>query len=399
MEKFIRYFSKYVFPSDPILGKLGSIDLNLNILQWSGLPLFGSKSEIKRSLFIYGILFSVFIRIPYHTFEIYDLITCWRNFNDMIQNVCMSFLHLGMCLKMIMIYGRLEDFYKIINQLRILTRKYVKSDKQKEVFSWMEFESKISITIYAFIPAITSVFGFILTIRNPSGVVGHILPYRAKMPDFTPFNLQLFYIPISNAMIGFQIVGIDYLNVAFMNLTRCQLRMLNISFDELNEEKVGRVTVDPLTHLKKLIEHHTYILEIRNQIESIFKFPMLVQFFGSLLVIALTGFQALNQSDTSGLVMVYMYVGCIMAELLVYCWFGTQISEQNESLALQGYNTSWYNFDVKYRKSLVIFLMNAQKPFCFTAGGYLKLSLMTFNRVVSKAFSIMAVLRQQYSDG
>ncbi|XP_055913704.1 odorant receptor 49b-like [Eupeodes corollae] len=398
MEKFSKSFSKYVFPSDPSFGRLGSIDYNLKLLQWFGLPLFGSPGEFNRPLFICGLIFLIFVRLPYHIFEIYDLITCWRNFNDMIQNVCMSFLHLGMTLKMIMIFGRLQDFYKIIDTFRKLAKKYIKSDKQKDVFSWMEFESKISLTIYGIIPTIASSYGFCLVMRNPSGVVGHNLPYRAKMPEFAPSTLQYFYIPLSNAIIGFQIVGIDYLNVAFINLIRCQLRVLNISFDQLNESK-GPVTVDPYNHLKKIIEHHTIILDIRNQIESIFKFPMLVQFIGSLLIIALTGSQALIQKETSGLVMVYLYTGCILAELLVYCWFGTQISEQNETLALRAYATTWYNFDVNFRKSLVILLMNAQRPFCFTAGGYLDLSLMTFSRVISKAFSIMAVLLQEYSDG
>ncbi|XP_055847016.1 odorant receptor 85c-like [Episyrphus balteatus] len=276
--------------------------------------------------------------------------------------------------------------------------KYVRTRKQKEAFFEMEFENKLTLTVYALIVELSSCFGMIMVLIVPSDLVGYIFPYRAKMPEFIPIDVQKVYVPLAIIVIGFQNVAMDFLNVAFMNLTRCQLQMLNMSFDELNERKVGRVNVDPVKHLNSIIEHHTLILNIRDQIESIFKYPMLVQFMFSLLIFALTGFQAFFQSNTSGLIMVYLYVGCILAELFVYCWFGTEVSEQNKTLAIRAYDSSWYNFDVKYRKSLVIFLMNAQRPFYFTAGGYLKLSLSMFGQILSKSYSFVALLRQQYSD-
>lgn len=69
---------------------------------------------------------------------------------------------------------------------------------------------------------------------------------------------------------------------------------------------------------------------------------------------------------------------------------------QSKTLATSGFNSSWYLFDRRYGKSLLIFLTNAQRPFVFTAGGFMGLSLPSFAGILSKSYSYIALLRQIY---
>lgn len=45
---------------------------------------------------------------------------------------------------------------------------------------------------------------------------------------------------------------------------------------------------------------------------------------------------------------------------------------------------------------MLIFMSNTQKPFLFTAGGFIGLSLPSFAGILSKSYTYIAVLRQVY---
>lgn len=68
---------------------------------------------------------------------------------------------------------------------------------------------------------------------------------------------------------------------------------------------------------------------IRQETEDIFRQPVLLQFFTSLMIFAMTGFQAtVRAGGSGGAVLIYFYCGCIFCQLFVYCWFGNEVFEQ-----------------------------------------------------------------------
>lgn len=72
-----------------------------------------------------------------------------------------------------------------------------------------------------------------------------------------------------------------------------------------------------------------FFSRLRQQTEEIFCYPVLLQFFTSLMIFAMTGFQATVKSGSNDLdVLIYFYCGCIFCQLFVYCWFGNEVFEQ-----------------------------------------------------------------------
>ncbi|XP_037949999.1 odorant receptor 43a-like [Teleopsis dalmanni] len=68
----------------------------------------------------------------------------------------------------------------------------------------------------------------------------------------------------------------------------------------------------------------------------------------------------------------------------------------SKEVSTSGYGVSWYKYDQRFQKSLIIFLANAQRPFVFTAGGFMNLSLPSFAGIITKSYSLIALLRQVY---
>lgn len=58
--------------------------------------------------------------------------------------------------------------------------------------------------------------------------------------------------------------------------------------------------------------------------------------------------------------------------------------------------TNWYNFDQKSKKALILIMERLKKPFKLTAESVLDLSLETFKMILSKAYSLLAVLINYY---
>ncbi|XP_053954918.1 odorant receptor 94b-like [Anastrepha ludens] len=395
-----------IFPSDPAIGQIGSLQYNVWLAQLFGVPIVGLKAEspsMRAALVVYGFLATLVVTFLYTGFEIYDLILCWPDLDILTQNICLSLTHVAGVIKVVNIIYRLDDIAIVVRKIEYAAKTYVISKNQLKEFLRDEFKNKIPLTIYASLVGFTAVLGIIYLFYNPKEVAGRIFPYRVKLPDWMPFGMQLVYMGLSVLVVALQIVAVDYLNVTMINQIRCQLNILNLAFDEFKlgfEAKEGTMDsreINPENKLRAIIEHHCLLIELRNEVEAIFRMPLLIQFFTSLVIFAMTGFQAnVKAQDPDGASLIYCYCGCIFCELFFYCWFGNEVSEQSKTLATSGYGSPWYEFDQRFKNSLLLFLSQSQEPFVFTAGGFISLSLPSFSGILSKSYSFIAFLRQVY---
>uniref|UniRef100_A0A1I8P655 Odorant receptor n=1 Tax=Stomoxys calcitrans TaxID=35570 RepID=A0A1I8P655_STOCA len=402
-----------MFASNIQEGEIGSVKLNLWLAQITGVPIIGLKEEsfwVKTFLLMYGIFTTAVVTFIYTGFEIYDLVLNWSDLDSLTQNTCLSLTHIAGALKAINLIARLPDLHKVLHQLKYVTKTYIKSEKQLKAFLDGELENKLVLSIYMGLVGFTGCLGMVMLYVNPEAVAGKIFPYRVVLPAWMPQQLQLLYMGLSVIVFAIQIIAVDYLNVTIINQIRFQLNVLNLAFDDLMVEiqpnsagqDAGSLVLykyDPMERLKSIIEHHGLLRELRQDTEDIFSQPILWQFMTSVIIFAMTGFQAtVRTGGSSAAVLIYAYCGCIFCELFVYCWFGNEVFEQSKTLATSGFNSSWYLFDRRYRTSLLIFLTNAQRPFIFTAGGFMGLSLPSFAGILSKSYSYIALLRQIYGD-
>ncbi|XP_039965430.1 odorant receptor 85b-like [Bactrocera tryoni] len=405
LHKFKQVYFR-VFPSEADKGQIGSIEFNIWLSQMSGVPLSPWFVPLQRTRLVNGLLltygsFLTFTNFFYILFEFYDLYICWPDFYAFTQNFCLTMSHFAGALKIYNVLFHLRTLQGAILKLKRATKSYIKTDAQHKIFARAEMENKLFLVIYATVVGFTGFVAMASVFINPD-MAGQIFPYRVAMPAWLPFFLQVVYIGVTDFMFAVQIVTVDYLNISMMNLLRCHLNIIKSTFDDLilDECHVRRDMKrirDPNARMADIVDHHCILKSVRDDVEHIFRLSILLQFFTSLVISAVTGFQAtMNSSNSNSEMIIYFYCFCIFTQLFGYCWFGNEVNEQNKTLAAHGYGSSWYHFDQRFRKSLAIFLLNAQQPFNFTGGGFVDLSLPSFTNVLSKAYSFIAVLRQMY---
>ncbi|KDR11039.1 Odorant receptor Or2 [Zootermopsis nevadensis] len=72
-----------------------------------------------------------------------------------------------------------------------------------------------------------------------------------------------------------------------------------------------------------------------------------------------------------------------LTQLLLFCWYGNDLTYESDSLTKAMYNTPWNDFSVCFRKNLGIMISRSMKPSYLTGGKLYIMSLETYRRVRS----------------
>lgn len=72
------------------------------------------------------------------------------------------------------------------------------------------------------------------------------------------------------------------------------------------------------------------------------------------------------------------YCTAAVYQLLMFCYWGEQLSHQSALVAQAAYDCPWIDRNIRFKKTLIILITRAQRPICITAGKFAKLSLVTF---------------------
>lgn len=173
--------------------------------------------------------------------------------------------------------------------------------------------------------SITAIAGAKTVLDNPA-IIGKEFPYHVYIPKSLPVLFQKILTTIAVGWIALAIVCHDSLIMYLMNQICCQLQVLEIALRELT---VATYKTAPIRELITCIQHHQALIFLRNRIEKIFTMMLLLQFFTSLSIIGMTGFQATVTKSASGTqIVIYLYCVCILFELLLYCYFANQVIEE-----------------------------------------------------------------------
>ncbi|XP_017135468.1 odorant receptor 94b-like isoform X1 [Drosophila miranda] len=408
----LRELTQRIRPSDVDEGRIGSIELNVWLAQLTGLPLSGLKPETKaesiRILVVSGVVLPLLF--CYVVLEIYDLVLNWDNVDIMTQNVVMTLTHVGYWFKVLNTFYYYEDIKRIVFTLKHLTRTCVLSPAQRETFHQLEVENKVVCLFYFCLVVFSSTLAMVMLLIVPDNLAGKRFPYRVHMPHFLPPIVQYLYMGLSVIWISCGIPTIDNVNMLFMNQICMHLKILNMAFDVLQRQ------VDPNIWMVSIVKYHSVLINLRQRLEQIYRLPVLFQFVSSLLVVAMTAFQAIVGDGSGSSVLIYFLFSGVMCQIFLYCWFGNEVFEQvhshdthiysfrwvyspyfqSKTLSTSAFGCNWHEFDAQFKRTLLIFMINADRPFLFTAGGFMGLTLTSFANILGKSYSIVAVLRHMY---
>nr|AXX83056.1 odorant receptor [Yemma signatus] len=181
---------------------------------------------------------------------------------------------------------------------------------------------------------------------------------------WTPFDSSnVFGWLINYVLQGVHVMTAIWGLVVFDSLMCCFLQMLHLQFDVLKKALERLLYNGSEKQLTRCIIFHQEILRLGKDINSIFKYLILLQSIISTLVICLSIFEF---SKTDGSIMkrinTLLLSGCQAYECFLYSWLCEELESQNIEVIRAAYRSNWHEASLKERRKLIFLMARSQKP-------------------------------------
>ncbi|KAJ3656607.1 hypothetical protein Zmor_015672 [Zophobas morio] len=185
--------------------------------------------------------------------------------------------------------------------------------------------------------------------------------------------------------------ALDPLVAGMTYFATCQIKILKDNLQHLGEKSEAGLIYEQIMHC---VSHHNIIIEFVKTIEKIYSSVAFTQFCASVVVICICCFK-LSQVSPFSMNFVWMttFLCTMLAEIFLFCVYGTTLYEENNTLIQAVYMGKWYEYDLKSQRALIILMERSRRPMIVTAGKILDLSLETFTTILRRAYSLLAVLK------
>nr|WCF43344.1 chemosensory receptor OR51 [Spodoptera frugiperda] len=223
------------------------------------------------------------------------------------------------------------------------------------------------------------------------------------------FSLALAYMTVLITFQAYGNVTMDCTIVAFYAQAKIQLQMLRYNLEHLvvftNTNKFssiknqykdeGEEKTELQERLKKCVIHYNQIVRFAKEVESIFGEAMVVQFFVMAWVICMTVYKIVGLSICSAeFVSMAVYLGCMLAQLFIYCYFGTQLKVESELVNQSIYCSDWLYLSPRFRRQLLVMMQCCGRPLAPRTAYVIPMSLDTYIHVLRSSYTLFTFLNR-----
>nr|ALD51499.1 odorant receptor 34 [Locusta migratoria] len=347
----------------------------------------------------------------------------WGNIDKITHDTCLLITTILGLVKFFTFVLRQEDFFRMVQKIDDSRAEQSKSG-DSEIVSILDasYRSARTITLYMTFLGGSSpgVWAIIPTILRRLGVFPpeRELPATAwysRRDTETPYyqmlcTLQYFSMQYS----FFMAMCLDLFFVCIIIHAAGQLEVLNARFRRVGQI-AGNHSADSHKQQKALeefsgdvfspeeiwedlcdcIKQHQDIIELIKEIERLLSKIVLLQFLGATVIICVTLFQSSKNTDNiAALLLLQAYLGVVIYEIFMYCWYADDILYQSSRLAMSAYACNWPGAPPQLQRALVFIIRRTQRPLGLTAGKFYYVSRETFVRLMSASYSYYALLNQ-----
>ncbi|XP_049772194.1 odorant receptor Or2-like [Schistocerca cancellata] len=290
---------------------------------------------------------------------------------------------------------------------------------------------RLPLAVYAYIALLCVIwFPMPLIVEPHSQKLPFIqLHYWINRTGFPVYETSFLLQDISSFFFIFISTGLDCFFAVIMVHVTVQLKLLVYRISDIRLRDASTIAdVSEVRHgyddneaheamYKELclcIETHQKILGFVKYLESVMNPIALTQFVFSVLAACVTLFQETYNPDISAVFKCASYLPTPGAQVFLYCWGAHSIMEQvlassatdcvpplpsrqGEAVCAAAYNSSWFDADARFKRSMRILMCRAQKPLSLTAGRMYPISRATFVWLVNASYKYYALLRQLHS--
>ncbi|KAL5279911.1 Or19a.2 family protein [Megaselia abdita] len=290
------------------------------------------------------------------------------------------------------------NYQQIIKVSEILDCLHENSKEFKEEYESIESAIQKSQKLFKFI---CSFYYSSVTIMEI--LVTFVLPGRNLMaPMWVPFidwKQSLMTYGLANL---FQYIGIMYqvglgaaldtepagniiLMTGYMQFLR--KRVAKLGWDQSKSKD------DNYKELIECISYHGTLLKLFKEISKAISRGLFLLYFMSALAQCCFAVSVIHADTQTSFVLTLLLVSSTF-ETFVPCLFGDNLHYESELLAYAVADCNWMDQHQKFKKDLIFFTRNTQKPLTVLAGGHIPCSMSTFVALQKLAYSIFVLFKE-----
>ncbi|XP_013185222.1 putative odorant receptor 59c [Amyelois transitella] len=196
------------------------------------------------------------------------------------------------------------------------------------------------------------------------------------------------------------------IHVAYTSFVCLELKVMGYNIENLvsseNVTNIVRRNDVIKTHaginklLRKIIKRHQLLAGMSCRFSTVLGDSMLLTYFFGSIFIGLTLFTATVEDNMYRSVRYFFMCCSLVIDCFYQCMIGQVIRDHSENLARSIYFADWPYADRNTKINLIILMVRTQKPFQYTAKGFLSMNLDTFSAICSHSFQLFNLIRQVY---
>nr|WCC57479.1 odorant receptor 22 [Papilio machaon] len=370
---------------------------------------FKSSSKIKQTLNVYYRVVIWFFVILYN---MQHVLRVWHSIDEIVNTLFILLTTLNTLGKQIAFNVRsvrIDRLIDIINGSLFTPR----SNYQDKV---MRHHAKSMLRLLRMYHCAIFLCGLMWTIFP---VVDRALGEDVQFTGYFPFDtsktpvfeLTVTYMSILITLQAYGNVTMDCTIVAFYAQAKTQLQMLRYDLENLSNtdeennkdnHKIILKTYKDVESIRfrrllqrkfvKCIQHHQQILFVK-EVQSIFAEAMVVQFFVMAWVICMTVYKIVGLSILSAeFFSMAMYLGCMLAQLFIYCYYGTQLKYESDCVNQSIYDCEWTSLSPTARRHLLILMARCSRPLAPTIAHIVPMSMDTYISILKSSYTLFTFL-------
>ncbi|XP_062135361.1 odorant receptor 43a isoform X1 [Drosophila sulfurigaster albostrigata] len=200
--------------------------------------------------------------------------------------------------------------------------------------------------------------------------------YLLQIP--TPVVLSMMYMPFVSLFAAFALFGKAMLQILAYKLS-C------IAEQREEEERYQMLAACIRYHMSIM----SYVKEFNMLVTFIIGAEAII--FGSIICLLLF---CLNIIDSrTQMISIIMYIATMLYVLFTYYNRANELVIQSSLVSQAVYNVPWYECGMRFRKTLLIFLMQTQRPLEIRAGNVYPMTLAMFQSLLNASYSYFTTLR------
>ncbi|KAH8299455.1 hypothetical protein KR044_001509 [Drosophila immigrans] len=200
--------------------------------------------------------------------------------------------------------------------------------------------------------------------------------YLLQIP--TPVVLSMMYMPFVSLFAAFALFG------------KAMLQILAYKLSSIAEIRVEEQRYQMLT---ACIRYHISIMRYVREFNALVTFIMAAEavIFGSIICLLLFCLNII--SSFTQMISIVMYIATMLYVLFTYYNRANELVIESSVVSQAVYNVPWYECGMRFRKTLLIFLMQTQRPLEIRVGNVYPMTLAMFQSLLNASYSYFTTLR------